>query len=182
MLQNQRACQLVRSKTGCEPLALAVAWGARTAGRCAAEVLGAVKHQRFSDQQLETFAARAPGICPKPVCDAGEPCPLPPRDDAVDVSVIVPVHNGERFLRACLDSILHQNTTRRLQVLAVEDGSTDGNGCSLGSGEAPVAAVRKKAIESGYGIVVESEGLDPTGKEEVKRCIDYLKTLDAQDK
>lgn len=32
MLQNQRACQLVRSKTGCEPLALAVAWGARTAG------------------------------------------------------------------------------------------------------------------------------------------------------
>lgn len=84
-----------------------------------------MKHQRFSDQQLETFAARAPGICPKPVCDAGEPCPLPPQDDAVDVSVIVPVHNGERFLRACLDSILHQNTTRRLQVLAVEDGSTD---------------------------------------------------------
>ena len=131
MLQNQRACQLVRSKTGCEPLALAVAWGARTAGRCAAGVLGAVKHQRFSDQQLETFAARAPGICLKPVCDAGEPCPLPPQDDAVDVSVIVPVHNGERFLRACLDSILHQNTTRRLQVLAVEDGSTDGSGAIL---------------------------------------------------
>ena len=99
MLQNQRACQLVRSQTGCEPLALAVTWGARTAGRCAAGVLGAVKHQRFSDQQLETFAARAPGICPKPVCDAGEPCPLPPQDDAVDVSVIVPVHNF--FLVGC---------------------------------------------------------------------------------
>lgn len=68
MLQNQRACQLVRSQTGCEPLALTVAWGARTAGRCARGVLGAVKHQRFSDRQLETFAARAPGICPKPVC------------------------------------------------------------------------------------------------------------------
>ena len=53
MLQNQRACQLVRFQTGCEPLALAVAWGARKAGRCAAGVLGAVKHQRFSDQQLE---------------------------------------------------------------------------------------------------------------------------------
>ena len=124
MLQNQRACQLVRSQTGCEPLALAVAWGARTAGRCAAGVLGAVKHQRFSDRQLETFAARAPGICPKPVCDAGEPCPLPPQDDAVDVSVIVPVHNGERFLRACLDSILHQ-TYRNLEVLLMDDGSTD---------------------------------------------------------
>ena len=40
MLQNQRACQLVRSKTGSEPLALAVAWGARTAGRCAAGETG----------------------------------------------------------------------------------------------------------------------------------------------
>ena len=82
-------------------------------------------------RSLSKDAARAPGICPKPVCDAGEPCPLPPQDDAVDVSVIVPVHNGERFLRACLDSILHQNTTRRLQVLAVEDGSTDGSGAIL---------------------------------------------------
>lgn len=73
MLQNQRACQLVRSKTGCEPLALAVAWGARTAGRCAAGVLGAVKHQRFSDQQLETFAARAPGICRSRCAMPGSP-------------------------------------------------------------------------------------------------------------
>ena len=47
MLQNHRACQLVRSKTGCAPLALAVAWGARPAGRCAAGVL---------DQQTQ-FAA-----------------------------------------------------------------------------------------------------------------------------
>ena len=40
------------------------------------------------------------------------------------ISVIVPVYNVERYLRRCVDSILHQNTTRRLQVLAVEDGST----------------------------------------------------------
>ena len=146
MLQNQRACQLVRSKTGCEPLALAVAWGARTAGRCAAGVLGAVKHQRFSDQQLETFAARAPGICPKPVYDAGEPCPLPPQDDAVDVSVIVPVHNGERFLRACLDSILHQ-TYQDLEVLLVDDGSTDASGAicdEYAAQEERVTAVHQK--------------------------------------
>ena len=146
MLQNQRACQLVRSKTGCEPLTLAVAWGARTAGRCAAGVLGAVKHQRFSDQQLETFAARAPGICPKPVCDAGEPCPLPPQDDAVDVSVIVPVHNGERFLRACLDSILHQ-TYQDLEVLLVDDGSTDASGAicdEYAAQEERVTAVHQK--------------------------------------
>lgn len=49
MLQNQRACQLIRSKTGCEPLALAVAWGAARRAAVPAGVLGAVKHQRFSD-------------------------------------------------------------------------------------------------------------------------------------
>jgi len=27
-------------------------------------------------------------------------------------------------------------------------------------------------------MVIESEGLEPTGPEEVKRCIDYLRTLD----
>lgn len=54
-------------------------------------------------------------------------------------------------------------------------------GRSTGSGHAPVAAVRAKAIEMGLGIVIESEGLDPTGPEEAKRCIDFLRSLDAKD-
>ena len=54
-------------------------------------------------------------------------------------------------------------------------------GKSLGSGSAPIEEVRKKAIELGFAMVVESEGLDPTGLDEVKRCIDYLKYLDAKD-
>lgn len=53
-------------------------------------------------------------------------------------------------------------------------------GKSLGSGNAPVEAVRAKAIDMGLTMVVESEGLDPTGPEEVKRCIEYLKELDAK--
>lgn len=53
-------------------------------------------------------------------------------------------------------------------------------GKSLGSGSAPIREVRKKAIEMGVTMVVESEGLDPTGLEEVKRCIDHLKLLDAE--
>ena len=54
-------------------------------------------------------------------------------------------------------------------------------GTSLGQGRAPVEEVRRLAIERGLTIVVESEGLDPTGPEEAKRCIDYLKSLDARD-
>jgi len=66
----------------------------------------------------------------------------------------------------------------RVKCIHLKDGNAEGRGCSLGSGEAPVAAVRAKAMEMGIHIVVESEGLDPTGKEEVQRCMDYLKTLD----
>ena len=51
-------------------------------------------------------------------------------------------------------------------------------GRSVGSGEAPILAVRQWCIDNGVLMVIESEGLDPTGPEEVKRCIDYLKTLD----
>ncbi|MBQ9086640.1 MAG: sugar phosphate isomerase/epimerase [Clostridia bacterium] len=54
-------------------------------------------------------------------------------------------------------------------------------GTSLGQGMAPIEEVRRLAIERGLTVVVESEGLDPTGPEEAKRCIDYLKALDARD-
>lgn len=51
-------------------------------------------------------------------------------------------------------------------------------GRSVGSGEAPINAVREWCLKNGVLMVIESEGLDPTGPEEVKRCIDHLKTLD----
>ena len=69
----------------------------------------------------------------------------------------------------------------RVRVVHLKDGDADGHGCSLGSGTAPVAAVRRYALDNGLGIVVESEGLEPTGKEEVQRCIDYLHELDKAD-
>ena len=43
------------------------------------------------------------------------------------ISVIVPVYNVERYLRRCVDSILHQ-TYQDLEVLLVDDGSTDASG------------------------------------------------------
>lgn len=46
------------------------------------------------------------------------------------VSVIIPVHNAERYLRACLDSVLAQ-TFRDFEVICVDDGSTDGSAAIL---------------------------------------------------
>jgi glycosyltransferase involved in cell wall biosynthesis len=44
------------------------------------------------------------------------------------VSCVVPVYNGERYLREALQSILAQ-TYEPLEVIVVDDGSTDGTPC-----------------------------------------------------
>ena len=50
-------------------------------------------------------------------------------------------------------------------------------GKSVGSGEAPVVDVIDWANSRGVKMVVESEGLEPTGIEEVARCFSFLKEL-----
>ena len=42
----------------------------------------------------------------------------------IKVSVIIPVYNVEDYLGECLDSVLGQ-TLREIEVLCVDDGSTD---------------------------------------------------------
>ena len=66
----------------------------------------------------------------------------------------------------------------RIKVIHLKDGLKGGIGKSLGQGEAPVKAVREAAIRLGLRIVVESEGCDPTGLEETKRCMDFLRALE----
>lgn len=42
-----------------------------------------------------------------------------------DISIIVPVFNKELFIEQCLDSIFKQKTTKRIELICVDDGSTD---------------------------------------------------------
>ena len=48
------------------------------------------------------------------------------------VSVVIPVYNVKPYLERCVQSVVHQ-TYRDLEIILVDDGSTDGSGelCDL---------------------------------------------------
>ena len=43
------------------------------------------------------------------------------------ITIVVPVYNVERYVEQCVQSVLNQ-TYRNLQILLVDDGSTDSSG------------------------------------------------------
>jgi glycosyltransferase involved in cell wall biosynthesis len=45
----------------------------------------------------------------------------------IDISVIVPAYNAEKYLRVCVDSLIHQGNLS-LEIILVNDGSTDRTG------------------------------------------------------
>ena len=46
---------------------------------------------------------------------------------SVKISVIVPVYNVEQYIEECLES-LHAQSYPNLEIIVVDDGSTDGSG------------------------------------------------------
>lgn len=66
----------------------------------------------------------------------------------------------------------------RLCAIHIKDGDKDGNGFPLGKGVAPTKDVYDWAIARGVPLIVESETCNPSGIDEAKICIDYLKSLE----
>lgn len=80
------------------------------------------------------------------------------------ISVVVPVYNAKEYLRECLDSIITQRGFEQVELILVDDGSTDVSGavCSMYSERFPnviyyrqenagVSAARNKGIELSRG-------------------------------
>lgn len=65
----------------------------------------------------------------------------------------------------------------RLTFIHLKDGFQDGKGVPLGQGTAPVKAVHDKALAMNIPMIVESETLTPSGTDEARACIEYLKSL-----
>lgn len=75
------------------------------------------------------------------------------------VSVIVPVYNAERYIEQCLESILVQ-TLEDIEVICVDDGSTDSSGMILDTYAAEDARVRVlHRANAGYGAAMNA-GID----------------------
>ena len=91
------------------------------------------------------------------------------------LSIIIPFHNAEATLARCLESVLTQSY-REIEVVCINDGSTDGSMAVLRQCAAKDSRIRKYVFEKNYGIVISIKMalLNAKGK--------YIMFVDADDR
>lgn len=75
------------------------------------------------------------------------------------ISVIIPVYNTKPYLNACLESVVGQ-TYRDLEIILVDDGSTDGSGELCDEWERKDARIRVVHKENGGQGVARNVGME----------------------
>lgn len=75
------------------------------------------------------------------------------------ISIIIPVYNVEKYLKTCIDSVLNQ-TYSNLEVLLIDDGSTDHSGLICDSYEKQDSRVRVFHKKNGGVSSSRNFGLD----------------------
>ena len=89
------------------------------------------------------------------------------------VSVVIPVYNAEKYLRGCMDSVLGQ-TLRELEVICVDDGSTDGSAAILEEYVEKDSRVRVLRQENAGAGAARNLGIGAA-------CGEYVAFIDADD-
>ena len=92
------------------------------------------------------------------------------------ISIIIPVYNGEKYLRPCIDSILHQ-TYQHWELLLIDDGSPDSSGaiCDEYASDPRISVVHK---ENGGQASARNQGVAMARGEYISfvDCDDWLET------
>ena len=94
-------------------------------------------------------------------------------DNQPKVSVIIPVYNAEKYLRECLDSVVNQ-TLREIEIICVDDGSTDASLEILEEYAAKDNRVKVLRQQNQYAGVARNNGMAAASGE-------YYMFLDADD-
>ncbi|MBQ5951108.1 MAG: glycosyltransferase [Lachnospiraceae bacterium] len=89
------------------------------------------------------------------------------------ISVIVPVYNVERYVERCLESLVSQ-TYRNLEILVIDDGSTDQSGSLCDAYAAKDPRIRVFHQANGGAAAAKNTGLDRASGE-------YLAFVDSDD-
>ena len=92
------------------------------------------------------------------------------------LSVIVPVYNGEKYIKDCLESIINQ-TYRDLQIIVVNDGSIDNTEAIVGEIANKDSRVQLINKENGGVSSARNLGLE-YAKNEFLTFVDSDDTLD----
>lgn len=79
-------------------------------------------------------------------------------ENNIRVSVIIPVYNAEKYLRQCLDSVVNQ-TLREIEIICVDDGSTDNSLAILREYEARDSRIKVLTQENQYAGVARNNGM-----------------------
>ena len=91
---------------------------------------------------------------PEYKCDKG----LNYREETLDLSIIIPVYNGEKYLKECLDSIFNNKTKYEYEVIVIDDGSSDDSMKILQSYSKDNLIIKK---QTNQGVAVaRNQGLD----------------------
>ena len=75
------------------------------------------------------------------------------------VSIVIPVYNTERYLDRCLDSVLSQ-TFADIEVICIDDGSSDGSGAALDARAAADSRLRVFHRDNAGAAASRNVGLD----------------------
>lgn len=89
------------------------------------------------------------------------------------ISVIVPVFNGERYLSACIESVLAQSYTD-IELIIVDDGSTDSSGTIADRYARDYSGIRVIHCENGGMSYARNVGIEASAGE-------YVYFLDSDD-